>query len=349
MVREELEKNAKKLADELKISADKLIVSTIRSRMRKVIEYSDIPVYGVDELASEAINAFYPPPYEQAGYTTRFNPNGKILMFRPSELSLWTGISGHGKSQLLNQVALDCIESGAKVCIISLEMRPRATLKRLGRQITTLQNPSEEYIRFWCDYYAGKLFILDHVGSIDGCDLFSWMKDIRLFFGVDVFIIDSLMKCGMKEDDYNEQAHFVDNLAAFKDRYNCHIHLVAHPRKGASENDEPGKLDIKGTGTITNMADNCFSVWRNKKKEEKISEHVFAREPVPDQLLAQSDCRLICSKTRDIDSQEFFCKLWFNPVSLQYTQRRFEKSHIYVPFSIHNQSYGGEEGIVYKF
>lgn len=58
----------------------------------------------------------------------------------------------------------------------------------------------------------------------------------------------------MSEDDYNAQKVFVEMLCDFKHVHNCHVLLVAHPKKLEDENKVPGKLDIKGTGTITDLA-----------------------------------------------------------------------------------------------
>ena len=45
-----------------------------------------------------------------------------------------------------------------------------------------------------------------------------------------------------------------------------HVHLVAHPRKGQTEDKAPGKLDVAGSGHITNGADNVFVVWSARKE-----------------------------------------------------------------------------------
>jgi len=50
--------------------------------------------------------------------------------------------------------------------------------------------------------------------------------------------------------------------------HNVHVHLVVHVRKKEDEHKIPGKLDIKGTGAITDMVDNVFIWWRNKLKED---------------------------------------------------------------------------------
>ncbi|CAM4461007.1 MAG: hypothetical protein LEGION0403_FIIPPAGN_01331 [Legionella sp.] len=75
------------------------------------------------------------------------------------------------------------------------------------------------------------------------------------------------MKLDIAEDDYKAQKAFMEQLCDFKNQHSCHIHIVIHPRKGANESLPPGKLDNKGTGAISDLADNCFTIWRNKEKE----------------------------------------------------------------------------------
>ena len=37
-------------------------------------------------------------------------------------------------------------------------------------------------------------------------------------------------------------------IVAFCHETNSHVHLVAHPRKGQTEDKAPGKLDVAGSG-----------------------------------------------------------------------------------------------------
>ena len=55
-------------------------------------------------------------------------------------------------------------------------------------------------------------------------------------------------------------------IVAFCHETNSHVHLVAHPRKGQTEDKAPGKLDVAGSGHITNGADNVFVVWSARKE-----------------------------------------------------------------------------------
>ena len=75
------------------------------------------------------------------------------------------------------------------------------------------------------------------------------------------------MKCGIAEDDYNGQKRFIEVLCDFVNETEAHVHLVAHSRKHENEEYQGNKLDIKGTGAISDLAWNAFTVWRNKKKD----------------------------------------------------------------------------------
>ncbi len=109
---------------------------------------------------------------------------------------------------------------------------------------------------------------------------------------------------------------------------------MVHPRKGANEFEIPGKLDISGTGAISNQADNCFTIWRNKKKEQKIQEHQWRHESPPDDLIKKPDCIWMCDKQRNGSNWEGKLCLWFDQASFQYLNYSGAKPKRYVDFSI---------------
>lgn len=266
---------------------------------------------------NDTIRVLLPDPTAFLGYTTPWEKHHRRLFLRPDELSLWTGINGHGKSQILGHVLLDCISQGAKVCIASLEIKPHRLLGRMVRQAAGMREPSREYIKSIFDHYYNAIWIFECVGTTDPKTLIEVFKHGRQRYGIDVFVIDSLMKCGFAEDDYNGQKKFIDQLCAFKNDYNCHVHLVVHPRKPADESNVPGKLDMKGSGAVSDLADNCFTVWRNKKKEDLISRLMADGQCVPDELASSHDCLLRCDKQRN-GEWEGQIPLWFDRESLQY-------------------------------
>ena len=98
------------------------------------------------EFVDQVIDEFYPAPGVHLGYDAPWEKTQGKILFRPDELSVWTGINGHDKSQFLGQIILHAMKQGARVCIASLELKPKRLLMRLTRQAGALAEPTEEYM-----------------------------------------------------------------------------------------------------------------------------------------------------------------------------------------------------------
>ncbi|MFT4059804.1 MAG: hypothetical protein QM652_09665 [Legionella sp.] len=247
---------------------------------------------------------------------------------------MWSGINGHGKSQFLGQVILGMMKQGAHVCIASLEIKPKRLLMRLTRQAGALAKPTEEYIRAIHDWYNDKLWLFDLVGNAKSDRLLDVFLYARQRYGIDVFVIDSLMKLDIAEDDYKSQKSFMEKLCDFKNQHNCQIHIVIHPRKGANELTPPGKLDNKGTGAISDLADNCFTIWRNKEKEHltQMQQNGVLLAAKELKKLNESDCLWCCDKQRNGDWEGKF-GFWFHADTLQYLSSPDQKPMRVVDYS----------------
>lgn len=237
-----------------------------------------------------------------------------LIRFRHSELTIWNGINGHGKSNMLGQVILSLISS-RKACIASLEMKPVTSLVRMVRQGLGGSSPSRSFVDDFMKTVDGKLWFYDQTGTISMDRVISVIYYSAEKLGVNHFVVDSLMKCGIGEDDYNNQKKFVDKLCAAAKDTKCHIHLVTHARKGDDEHNIPGKMSVKGSGSITDQADNVLTVWRNKKKEQTIADKKDTEE-----TKRLPDAMLICDKQRN-GEWEGRINLWFNQPSMRYLER----------------------------
>lgn len=261
------------------------------------------------------------------------NANGEIL-FRTQELILWSGINGHGKSQMLGQVALHSMREGKRVMIASLEMPSRRMLIRMVTQASGISGnskPSIEYAREIVRWLDDKLFIYDLIGTANQDRLLEAFIYARKRYGVEVFIIDSLMKCGVSEESFDSQKNFIDKVCNFKNDYNCHVHMIVHPRKSEDEEKTPKKMDIKGTGTITDSADTIISLWRNKKKEEKIKIAKNKHYQADQETLDEPDCILRCDKQRN-GGEEALVFLWYDKKCFQYLDSPNAKPISYVQY-----------------
>jgi twinkle protein len=263
----------------------------------------------------------------EKGSPLRYGRGGDFC-FRPAEMTLWTGTNGHGKSMMLGQVLLDMmLLNEERACVASMEMKPRRLLHRLTRQATAMREPSTAYINKVFEALADKLWIYDHLGTVKPDHLMEVFTYARKRYGVTHFVIDSLMKCGIAMDDYKGQKVFIDRLCQFMHTHNCHVHLVAHPRKGDDEYKMPGKLDVAGSVDIVNQVDNQICVWRNKAKEEDQA----AREP-KEAIQKQPDGKIGIYKQRN-GEWEGTIGLWYDQESFQYVSSPSFPPKRYVQFS----------------
>ncbi len=237
---------------------------------------------------------------------------------RNGETSIWAGINGHGKSQVLGHIVVDSMSKGNRWCIASMEFRPYKFLARMARQTCATNKPETGDRDALETFWNQRLWVFDVQGTAKAERILEVFEYAYRRYGVRNFLIDSLAKCGFGEDAYNEQKAFVDRISDFARNNDIQVHLVCHSRKRNDEAEVPDKFDVKGTGAITDMVDNVFIIWRNKPKEQKVQEATSdwgkqqAQADGPDAIL-------YCCKQRN-GEWEGKIKLWFDPASLQYLE-----------------------------
>lgn len=278
-----------------------------RQRVRAASEYTD------------AVLARLTSPDELHGLSLPWSKTRHQFRVRPNELTLWPGINGHGKSLVLNQVMLGLMAQGEKALIASMEMPPPKTMERMARQACKSGQPGVDDIREFSAWTDRRLWIYDHLGSVQWKKLLAVMRYCAAELGMTQFVVDSLMRCGIGEQDYDGQKEFLDALCTFRMDYPVHVHLVMHSRKGENEYTPPGKFDAKGTGTMTDLADNVVTVWRNKRKEAVIQQSSYQRRPADKDVIDQPDALLIVDKQRH-GEWEGKIGLWYLPGAMQFVQ-----------------------------
>jgi len=236
--------------------------------------------------------------------------------FRRSELTIWTGYKAHGKSIMVSQILLYALTRGERVFILSPEFRPERLLARKIRQAACTSQPSEQYARRFLDWAGDdRLWLFDHQGSLNPDTVVGVIRYAIEHHGVTHVLVDSLMKCGIGTDDYNRQKKFVDDLQTIAHQSGIHIHLVAHARKGESD-EKPARLhDVKGTSELCDMAENVISVWKNKRKLDAQSKGITSHDDEPDGLLT-------VDSQRNGDGWTGSIQLWFHPQSFQFLGER---------------------------
>lgn len=275
-------------------------------------------LYSAREFYQDTINAFYGK--EQSLFYSPWECLNHNFAFRQAELSLVNGVNGHGKTEVVGHISLEAMRQGVKTCIASLEIKPGILLKRLTRQSTCLKLPPQLEIESAFKFYDDRLWLFGLTGTAKADRLIEIFTYAWKRYGIELFIIDSLMKCGIGDDDYNGQKAFVDALCDFKNKTNTHVLLVTHSRKGDSEEKPTGKMDVKGSGSITDLTDNLFIIWRNKLREKAIQKDQQGEEldDKERKALAAPASVLMLEKQRNGEGWEGGIPLYLDPASHQF-------------------------------
>jgi len=295
--------------------------------MRVIDDQIDFNAYlqGPDEGASvrpasnwlnDVVSAFECPP-GLTGAALPWSKTHELVRLRHGELTIWPGMSGHGKSMLIGQVALGLMAQDEKVCIASMEMKPASTMQRMCRQAFGSNQPQRRDIQDLHHWTDGRLWLYDQQGQVSPERILAVARFCHQQVGINHLVVDNLLSCGIAEDGYDAQKQFVLALATHAHDTGQSIHLLAHSRKGKDESTPPGKFDVRGSASITDLADNVFSVWRNKGKEE-------AQEKGDRSKDGEGDALLIVCKHRHGD-WEGRIQLWFDRNSQTYLQTSTEQ------------------------
>jgi twinkle protein len=253
------------------------------------------------------------------------------IKFRPNELWGVCGINGHGKSMWLNQLALNAVQQDQKVLIASMEMTPKATMGRMVRQAAGSANPPQPYRKKLLEWMCPNLWLFVDKLTPKPEDLMSCFEYAYRRYGITTFVVDSLTNM-VRQDDYEGQQKFIEKLVNFKLSFPVTVFIVTHVRKGESEYAAPNKYDVKGSGSITDLADGFLSVWKNKRKTEQLEQAEMLGEEPDEQYTKQWDMYLEVLKNRN-GQYEGKVGFEFDSQCCQYRDRKKGKPRYYINYS----------------
>lgn len=247
------------------------------------------------------------------GATLPWSDTHGFVRLPGGHLSMWAGINFHGKSAMLKQFALHLARSGHKVCCAFLEELPEESMADVAQQAlpdVDLRD-SDEYIDLACNWASGKLWLYNQTRMMEPQRVLALIAYAAKEKGCTHFILDSLMRTGIAQDDYEGQRVFANQLTNYAMMLNIHIHLVHHIVK-VDELQVPGRESIRGTGALMDQAHHIFIVWRDTN-EDKLAD-------APDGLL-------IVAKNRGIRPLNWRGKLqmYVDTQSGQFMRNRWDK------------------------
>lgn len=238
--------------------------------MYEAREYTPAKLMNIGEIEEEIVSIF-DDGMKRYGTETLWKQLTDILGgWRESEVTVWTGNRGGGKSTILLQHTLDMSTKGISCCVASLEMpAPRYFMWGVIQYLRN-SDPTEEEIRRASRELSKHIYLINSYESLPLSEIIESFEYAARRFNCKHFIIDSLMKIkrpGIKE--LQEEAEILNTISDFAKKYRAHVHLVAHPRKQESDEKHLDMVDIKGSGQIIDLADNIIA--HSRPSEEQIN------------------------------------------------------------------------------
>jgi len=260
------------------------------------------------------------------------------IKLRGGELSIWAGINGHGKSSVVGQVVAYQAIAGHRCCVASMEWRTPLWLARMGRQVAACARPSRAFSNHIASSYRDTLWTFNVTGAAKAARILEVFAYARKRYRIELFVVDNLSKCGFDDDDYSGEKRFVEALADFARVNDCHIGLVTHMRKSESEDAPSGKMGVKGSGGITNMAATVFEIWRNKARERAVTRAAQpGAAPLAEKYQPSGECgadTMLMVLKQNATGVEPSVRLWFDPASTQFLSGADQRPRPMVAFSV---------------
>ena len=193
------------------------------------------------------------------------------------KLSLFSGITNHGKTTLMIQFAKNLIRQHKKVFYFSGEQTAEEFKNYLYVGMCTKDQlefirdeynpriydtkPKDEVLKYFDNVFANDFVVYNN--NIIQNDIDKMIKVMKKAFyqGVRIFFIDNFMQLDNSEK-LEEQTRIVEMFKRFAMKHNVIVCLVAHPRKTQFMKSRLTIFDIAGTQNIANKSANICTIMR---------------------------------------------------------------------------------------
>lgn len=251
--------------------------------------------------------------------------------------SVLSGLRASGKSSVISEICLDCVESESKVTVYSGELSPQNFMRWMDLQAAgkayaeptqfegyyNVAKENQEKIAEW----LAKNFTL--YNNKYGNNFLAVKEQLERKIEADkpdLLILDNLMAFDIRslsENKFEAQTAFTWSLHEMAQKYDIHIIFVAHPRKAM------GFLrldDISGTADIGNAVDNAFIIHRVNNDFIRLTKQMFGWKD--DDPLYSADNVIEIAKDRDGGLQDYFIPLYYEKESKR-LKNSFAENKIY--------------------
>jgi len=194
------------------------------------------------------------------------------------EVTVIGALTSIGKTTMVyNLVHGMYTESAKKIGCVFLEADVGETVEKLlsvymGTNIADVPNENRDYNLYHEKYdemaQSDKLHILDHQGALEADELFAKMQYLVKGLDCDVIILDPLQAAVTSNENGTIDA-FMDKCLKLAKNTGVSIIIVSHMRKPhAKDAHDVGEYDLKGSGSINQIAFNTILLSRDKMTDD---------------------------------------------------------------------------------
>lgn len=246
------------------------------------------PVDGIDDASAvkdEIYRLFEEGTPE--GFTTGYDMDDDFI-FHPGQVTLITGIPGHGKSTFLKNIIYRLAAMhGLKSFIYSAEEANTAFALSDMFQIATgksffvsefsqriTKQEIDDYMPFMNDHFK-YLRLHDNDLSMEG--ILEKAKHMVKCFGINIMVIDNMSTVEKSMSSQMDTRHhqiknMMNDISRFARNYSVHVFLVAHPKKMTELKNGiykvPNGYDVGDSSHWFNLPDNGMTVYRNMETKQ---------------------------------------------------------------------------------
>ena len=182
-------------------------------------------------------------------------------------VSLIGGYSGHQKSTLVNQIALNACNEGHKVCMASLELTGDYLFSMLASQSACKGGDMhDDYLHRFGRWLDQRMFIVDHADTLSGDQAIQLIIDSKVLLGCDMFVLDCLMMVDLS--DLEQEKRFMAKLGTVARSYDIAVVVVHHCRKPGPEGEGkvPSRDSLIGSSHLVNASSVVLMAWMSVEK-----------------------------------------------------------------------------------
>lgn len=257
----------------------------------------------------------------------------KMRGWKKTYVSIISGLRASGKSSVISEICLDCVENENRVGVFSGELAPKnfmrwMNLQAAGKsnveptQFEGYYNVSRENQKKIAEWLGNSFYLYNNEYGNNFTAIMEQFEKKVEDDNLDLLILDNLMAFNigdLGDNKWDAQTQFVLSLQKLAKRKNIHIAFVAHPRKAM------GFLrldDISGTADLGNAVDNAFIIHRVNNDFIRLTKQMFGWKD--DNALYQATNVIEIAKDRDGGLQDFFVPLFYEQESKRLKNNKAE-------------------------